>query len=320
MTGSDEFESWNPAIQRHLTRVKARKSDHTLKNRETTLRQWREFCEENGSEILEPDAELINDWLDKLILEGYTDKSTLNKAYDLSAVYRALANRGVIDETPFKSVDLTWLSNEPELDTHSEVRYLDIGEYESLLEACRNPRDELILRLLWETGVRVSEACNIRIEDIDRDNRQIEIQTSKQQRGKNQTRTVYYRYELARMFRKWLDEGDRRKYLSAGESEYLLLTKESPKMPPQRLGEIVHEVADRTNLQEVVFTDVRGQPQHRITPHTFRHSYAVHRTKNGMPIVYLQDLLGHSDIDVTRQYLKFRTDDIREAEKTYAPR
>lgn len=320
MTESDTYEDWPAPIQRHLKRVKARKSEHTLKNREVTLRQWREFCEANEFEILDPDTKFIDDWLDELRLEGYTDKSILNKAYDLSAMYGALADRDAVDTNPFKSIDLTWLSNEPHLDSHSEVRYLDTDEYDTLLEACSNLRDELILRLLWETGVRVSEACNIRIEDIDRDTRQIEIQTAKQQRGSGSTRTVYYRYALADVLQKWLDRGGRTKYLSADESEYLLVTKESPKMPPNRLGEIIHEVADRTEIQEVVFTNVSGQPQHRITPHTFRHSYAVHRTKNGMPIVYLQDLLGHSDIDITRQYLKFRTDDIREAEKTYAPR
>lgn len=320
MPGSDDIEGWPAPIERHLKRVTARKSDHTLKNREVTLRQWREFCEENGVEILDPEAKFVDDWLDEMRLEGYTDKSILNKAYDLSAVYNTLADRDVLDVNPFESIDLTWLSNEPELDTQSEVRYLDTDEYETLLEACGNLRNELILRLLWETGVRVSEACNIRIDDIDRDNRRIEIQTAKQQRGAGSTRTVYYRYELASVLQDWLDGGGRAKYLSADESEYLLITKQSPKMPPQRLGEIVHEIADRTEIQEVVFTNVSGQPQNRITPHTFRHSYAVHRTKNGMPIVYLQDLLGHSDIGITRQYLKFRTDDIREAEKKYAPR
>lgn len=317
---TSESGDWPTPVQRHLKRVEARKSEYTLKNRKVTLRQWREFCDSVECELLEADADLIDDWLDELILEGYTDKSVLNKAYDLSAVYGFLASRNVIDANPFEDVDLTWLSNEPELDTHSEIRYLDLDEYQTLIDACRTLRDEVILRLLWETGVRVSEACNIRIKDIDQDNRQIEIHTAKQQRGSTQTRIVYYRYELARTLREWLNQGGRNKYLGSSESDYLLITKESPKMPPKRLGEIVHDVADRTDLQEVVFTNVRGNSQHRITPHTFRHSYAVHRTKNGMPIVYLQDLLGHSDIDITRQYLKFRTDDIREAEKKYAPR
>lgn len=320
MSKRTDFTDWPAPIERHLKRVKARKSDHTLKNREVTLRQWRKFCEETERDILNPDAEFIDDWLDEMILEGYTDKTVLNKAYDLSAVYGALADRDVIDTNPFEPMDLTWLSNEPELDSQSEIRYLDTAEYDTLLEACRNLRDELIIRLLWDTGVRVSEACNIRIDDINQDDRRIEVQTAKQQRGSNKTRTVYYRYELARVLREWLDRGGRTKYISADQSEYLLITKQSPKMPPSRLGEVVREIADRTELQEIVFTNVSGQPQNRITPHTFRHSYAVHRTKNGMPIVYLQDLLGHSDIDITRQYLKFRNDDIREAEKTYAPR
>ncbi|ARS90785.1 tyrosine-type recombinase/integrase [Natrarchaeobaculum aegyptiacum] len=319
MTETD-FEDWPDPLQRHLKRVKARNSEHTLKNRVVTLEQWRDYCEEYGYDVLEADTDLIDGWLDDMRIEGYADKSVLNKAYDLSAVYGYLDDRDVIDTNPFDGIDLSWLANEPKLDAHSEIRYLDIEEYETLIDACRDLRDELVLRLLWETGIRVSEASEIRIDDIDRDERQIEIRTSKQQRGSNESRTVYYRYELAHVLREWLDGGGRNKYLHADSSDRLLLTKQSPKMPTQRLGEIVHEVTDRTDLQEVVYTDVNGNPRNRITPHTFRHSYAVHRTKNGMPIIYLQDLLGHSEIDVTRQYLKFRSDDIREAEKKYAPR
>ncbi|WP_255167123.1 tyrosine-type recombinase/integrase [Natrononativus amylolyticus] len=319
MTGHDDFENWPTPIQRHLIRIKARKSSHTLKNRVVTLQQWREYCEETGYDVLEADTDLIDGWLDEMRIEGYADKSILNKAYDLSAVYRYLNDRDAVERNPFDHVELNWLSNKPKLDTHSEIRYLDIDEYETLIDACRDLRDELILRLLWATGVRVSEASDIRIDDIDLEERQIEVRTSKQQRGENKSRTVYYRYDLARVLREWLKGGRRNKYLYAGESDYLLLTKQSPRMPVRRLGEIVREVAARTDLQEVVYTDVEGNPRNRITPHTFRHSYAVHRTKNGMPIVYLQDLLGHSEIDVTRKYLKFRSDDIREAEKKYAP-
>jgi len=231
MTEIDNFDGWPPPIQRHLKRVNARKSDHTLKNREVTLRQWRNFCEKNGCGLLDVGTTHIEDWLDEMILEGYTDKTVLNKAYDLSAVYSYLADRDAIDENPFENVDLTWLSSEPEVDTQSEIRYLDIEEYETLIEACRDLRDELILRLLWDTGVRASEACNIRIDDIDRDNRQMEIRTAKQQRGISQTRTVYYRYDLARVIREWLDGGKRSKYLSADKSDYLLSQSNPPRCP-----------------------------------------------------------------------------------------
>jgi len=191
-----------------------------------------------------------------------------------------------------------------------------------MIDACPRPRDEMLLRLLWNCGVRAEEAVNIEIEaHIDRDKREINIKTGKQGRTSDvKSRTVYYGRQMERTMRKWLDRGARNKYISADDSPYLIVSKQAEQPTPNRVTEIVDEVAEKAGVQEELWTDASGRPRHRVTAHSFRHSYAVHRVKQGMPIVYLQELMGHADIDQTRKYLKFRKDDIREAEKKYAPR
>lgn len=307
-------------IDAHLEETAVRKSDHTHKNRATTLRQWTAYCENRGLDVLTARTAPINDWINALLNDDYTDKTVLNKVYDLSAFLQYCMERGHIEQNPIQEMDVTWLSSTPELDQHSDVRYLTVDEYEQVLAAIDKPRNDVLIRLLWETGVRAGEASAIEIGDLDRSAREVEVETGKQTRSNTQTRTVYYRPSFGRALQEWLDNGHRDSYLRADASDRLLLSRDSDHLPPTRISEIVDEVATAARLQETLWTNQRGQEMNRITPHTFRHSYAVHRTKNGMPIVYLSELMGHAEIDVTRKYLQFRDDDIREAEQQYAPR
>lgn len=301
-------------VNRQVRRTRARQSHHTSKNLLVTLRQWTTWLASNG--IHEFDAaskEDVEDWIDDLLLDGYADKSVLNKFYDLRKTYRAIGH------DICESIDVNHLSNEPHIDKHAEIRYISKDEYQQLLDACRDARDTLLLTLLWDTGVRANEASQITLRDINRDENTIKIRTGKQQRGSNPERTVYYTRELSKALRQWLDRGSRNAYLHSDTSDNLLLTKQSGHMPPNRISEIVYEIAVIADLQEVIWTTQDGRPQNRIHPHTFRHSYAVHRVRAGMPIVFLQELLGHADIEVTKQYLKFRDEDVREAYQRYRP-
>lgn len=314
----------NSKIARHVRRTHARKSKSTHKNLLVSLRKWTNWVAENG--LKDPDAEEneiidisratkddLDDWIDALRVDNYTDKSILNYFYDVSKTYREIGHD--IGE----GVDTDHLSNSPHINKEDEIRYIKITEYEQLLDACNDTREILILTLLWETGVRAGEASDITIEDINRDEQYIKIRTGKQRRGDSSTRKVWYGRSLKTALKNWLDRGKRNAYLHSDTSRYLFLTKQSDHMPTQRLGEIVHDIAERAGLQSVIWTTQDGRPQHRIHTHTFRHSFAVHRVKKGMPIVFLQDLMGHADIDVTRQYLHFRDEDIEDAAHRYRP-
>jgi integrase/recombinase XerD len=304
----------NSQLSRYIRRTKARQSKHTQKNLNVSLRQWTSWLANQGIwEFTDATDGDVDDWIDDLRLDGYADKSILNKFYDISKTYRQIGH------DICEHIEVDHLSNEPHIDTHAEIRYIEKDEYKQLLEACPSPRETLLLELLWSTGVRANEASQIRIRDIDRDKEEIKIKTGKQKRGRNVERTVYYGRELSKALREWLDYGARNAYLHSDTSNHLLLTKQSGHMSPNRISEIVNEVATEAGLQEVMWTTQDGRPQHRIHPHSFRHSFCVHRVRAGMPIVFLQELAGHHDLSVTKQYLKFKDEDIKEAYHRYRP-
>jgi integrase/recombinase XerD len=303
--------------------VKARKSSSTLRNRRVAIRQFTDFCEREGLSFDDITKEHINDWIDGFLLDEYAPRSIRTKVYDLSSVYQYLEGRDIVDENPIEDVDLKEFSG-TKIDEYTDVRYLDIEEYEAMVDACSKLRNQLLIELLWETGCRASEAVAIQISDIDREERSINIETVKQGAlSASKSRTVYYSRSFSRTLQKWLDRGGRSKYLgvSSDDDGYLLVTKEAPSMAVNRVNEIVHKLASEgyADIQQVLYTDASGVERNRVTAHAFRHSYAVHRVKNGMPLVYLQDLLGHEEIEVTRKYLQFRDDDVAEAERKYRP-
>lgn len=336
----DTFPEWDGPLKKHLEQVKSRKSSNTLKNRQVAMGQWRDYCESEGTTILDASTVNLDDWLDHLNNEGYAGKSILNKFYDISALYKFLRRRtdddGVayIDEDfieEMKKIDLSWLNTDPEINEHLDARYLEFDEFEQLLDGCNTLRESVLIRFLWETGARAVEASRTRITDFSRDDQTVTLRTAKQGEGNYEERDVYYRRKLERLLKEWIDRGGRNRYMGAENSPFLFVTKESPMMSAQRIGEVVHDVAvraglndkvtffDEDEMREVELTTADGRPRYEFSTHCLRHSYAVHRTKNGMPIVYLQRLLGHSDIEQTRFYLEFRDDDVEKADRNYAP-
>ncbi|WP_336036640.1 tyrosine-type recombinase/integrase [Halobacterium yunchengense] len=313
------------AVSKYLRRVRARQSPHTLKNRRIAAAQFDEWCRRNGSSLFEADEWLVEDWIDYMLDdeggEGFAPRTVRNKIYDISALYQYLKKRNHVDENPVEDVDTSDLTGTI-MDEYAEVRYLEPEEYEAMLDACSRVRDELLLRLLWNCGVRAEEAVNIEVEaHLDRDKREITIKTGKQGRTSDvKSRTVYYSRRMERTLRDWLDRGARNKYMSSDSSSHLIVSKQADHPQPKRVTEIIDEIATDAGVQDELWEDASGRKRYRVTAHSFRHSYAVHRVKQGMPIVYLQELMGHADIEQTRKYLKFRKDDIREAEKKYAPR
>jgi integrase/recombinase XerD len=164
------------------------------------------------------------------------------------------------------------------------TNYLTKDEVDHLLESARvcNYRDYLILRVLWRTGVRVSELLHIRPRDIEFYNHVINI--TKAKGGKQ--RRVLLDYETTNML-----------------SNYVLSQKlrdDEPIFGVQRVQvfRIVKKYGSMLDLD--------------VHPHTLRHSYAIHLVRSGMDLRRVQLLLGHSNLNTTQIYLQFKDEDLRE--------
>lgn len=182
--------------------------------------------------------------------------------------------------------------------------YLEPEQIEQLIVAAPNPRDALLVRLLWRTGVRVSELVNIRIQDIDFDNRAIAIKVLKMRKknGKaiERRRIVPVDGGTLVIIKEYLSW--RQPFPYKGDLLFPISR--------QRVNQIFWRLGRRAGITRV------GDPaisQHtKLHPHHLRHSFAIHCVKHGMTIERLQKILGHSSPTTTSVYLQYSLKDLHE--------
>jgi integrase/recombinase XerD len=175
---------------------------------------------------------------------------------------------------------------------------LSRGEVRALIEAPDNLRDTLLIAMLYYTGTRANEMANLKIGDVDTQNRIIEVV------GKgNRRRKVCYPPKLDRLIDLWL-KGERRSYVTSEGSDYFFVSKFRGKITTEMIHRIVHEAAEKAGIQKVVATKADGRKIYKVKPHVLRHSFATHAAEDGVLDRHIQRILGHSKMDTTMGYMK----------------
>lgn len=294
-------------FQQVIRRVENNKSEQTATQYVAKIRNFREWLQDRSSVFEEADAIDVEDWLAHLD-ERYTNASSVGKgeaalvaAYEeLNKLIQAGRIEGDNSEwgrfgTPAEQADYTPQDSSTfkSRETREDVEYLKPAEVDELARNTERLRDELMIRLLFQTGLRVTELCNIRLNDVDREERKIDL------RGKGRkNRAVYYQPSLDLLIDVWLDERRPAVYY-ADESEYLFPTSHSENITRQTVEEVVREAADRAELQEVYGRNADGHELHTVTPHVLRHSFAMAALDNGWDVYTLSQALGHADAETT---------------------
>ena len=158
-------------------------------------------------------------------------------------------------------------------------KYLTRNEIQSMLDNCKNIRDELILLFFYNTGARVSELINFRIEDIDWENSSIAIF-----RGKGaKDRVVHISQEFGQLLRA---------YIGSRDKGILFLSNWNKSFTPRGIQKKIKNLAIAADLPYV----------DKITPHSIRHTNAVHALQAGVNIVSIKKHLGHNNLKTTMVY------------------
>jgi len=198
-----------------------------------------------------------------------------------------------------------------------DVIYLRKEHYMAMLNHLEKPVEELIIRLLWETGVRRKEATTIRISNINRDKQIIKVNSLKG--GK--PRSIPYSDEFKTILRDWLDYGKRERF-NTSDSEYLIINQHATQVTAGWINDIVRRVADRAGVTEKLGEDSQGRTLYYPTAHNFRSAYASYRIDNGMSLKKVSKLLGHKNLETTTRYVGvinagLRTDNEKFRPKTF---
>lgn len=159
-------------------------------------------------------------------------------------------------------------------------------------------RDYTIMALLLDTGIRISELCGLRIKDINLDAKHLFVT------GKgNKERIVPLGNEAIRSIQQYLFHVS-----DLSPEDFAFVTVNNKPINRNTALQRIKYFGEKANIEGV-----------RVSPHTFRHTFAINYLKNGGNGYYLQSILGHSSSDMTKRYLQYIESDAIEAHQQFSP-
>lgn len=175
---------------------------------------------------------------------------------------------------------LPWLLSQLKF-KKKERTYLSTEEAFHLIETIDHPLIKLVIKTLYYTGLRINECLSLNVNDVDLQNKIIHVIGGKG----NKNRDIPINDNLIPLFENYL--ANERPDTT---SQYFFATKKTGSLSANYVNQTLRETVEKL-----------GWKKH-ITTHILRHSFASNLIKNGVSLVYVQKLLGHSNLKVTSIY------------------
>jgi integrase/recombinase XerC/integrase/recombinase XerD len=273
-------------------------SDRTLRAYQSDLSQF--HLHVNDANMVDITPEKLEEYLEKLGTGPYRDTSIRRKVAALKVFFRYLEERGVVHESPARRLKIKKpVENRvPTVLSVREVRSLLAAPKEQIAELAssrdhspggRNRyfcaiRDNLILELLFSTGIRIGELVALNVADVDLDNRQIQI-TGRATRGRSVALTSDLVVSALRTYIEMRNE-------RALDMPALFVGRSGTRLTIYSIENIFKK---HVRLAEI---------KRHITPHALRHTMAAMLVSSGADIREVQEILGHASILSTQVYTK----------------
>jgi len=262
--------------------------------------QFKKFLENHNKFFLTVVQDDLRNFIHSLFDLGLNPNSINRKISTLKNFYSYLAGNNYMAYNPAADLELLKVGRKLPLT-------LSIEEISEIIESAdeKTPlglRNRACLELLYGAGLRISELLNLKMTDLLLDETLLSVI------GKgNKQRLVPFGKKAAQAINEYLNSG-RHKILKNKSSPYLILNVRGKKMSRIGFLKILKKYRIKTGIKK------------RVTPHTFRHSYATHLLEGGADLRAVQELLGHADISTTQIYTHIDREYLKEVHKQYHPR
>jgi len=212
------------------------------------------------------------------------EKKARTKAHYLTTInnfYKYLNNKNYIKVNPCESIKMPKLEKKlPD--------FLTIAEIDKLLNikvsTSYDLRNKAMLELLYATGMRISELCNLTMSNLYLDDELVKVY------GKGSKERIVPVNEVAIHYLKEYLKYGRGNLLGIKDSEYVFISSRHTKITRQAFFKFLKKICEENGIKK------------NISPHILRHSFATHMLNNGADLRVVQELLGHSDIATTQIY------------------
>lgn len=293
------YSSKRNLVREYLTycRVEKGLAANSIESYENDLDRLRNWADKNSFDLLDLSRRDLREWLIDLGTENLSENSKRRLISAVRGFYKFLMFDGHVTKNPAEDLAA------PQKGVYLP-RFLNRSEIETLLAAPDTStelglRDRAILELMYASGLRVSEAANLKINDVDIDSG-IVTTTGKG----SKTRRVPVGSSAVEWLKSYL--AVRRKKENIGIENMFVTSNGSP-INRQSIYISITKYAEKCGLQGV-------------SPHTLRHSFATHLVQNNADIRSVQQMLGHADISTTQIYTHITSTQLKRNYERFHPR
>ena len=270
------------AYENYLTKVK-QASANTVSSYIRDIRQFSDWLERNGElKVLDAGEVNIEGFLAYLQQEGRSAATVSRGLASLKNFYAYLVSTGFLAESPVTD------SIHVDRGEKKLPQVLSGAQVDKLLAqpAPVDPkgiRDKAMLQQLYATGIRVTELIGLNLEDFNPDLKSIRVGDRKN------IRAIPLYPAALRALTRYLAETRAVLVADSGEKA-LFVNVNGSRMSRQGFWKILKHYQAKAGIEQ------------EITPHTLRHSFAVHLIENGAELTAVKELMGHKDISSTQVY------------------
>ena len=283
----DDFLEYLLVIKKH--------SDNTIINYKNDIISFLDF-NSNNINIKKED---ISNFLKYLYDNNVSKSSISRKLSSLRTFYEYLVKKEIITVNYFK------MFKNPKKDK-GLPKYVKEDDIDKMFlvpntRTWIGERNLLIIRMLYATGIRVSELVNIGLNDININDRTIKIL------GKgSKERIVVFGNNTKDILEEYLSRG--RRQVDIHGSNYLFLNKDGNRLSTRYVRKIINDIIFKASIEM------------HVSPHMLRHTFATGMLNNGADLVSVKDLLGHESLNTTSIYTHVSDDRIKEIYNSAHPR
>ena len=256
----------------------SKNSEHTIRNYLSANEKLLEFSNKSPETIDQDDIK-------SFMASNLENQSSSSTIVFLAAIKYAFSN--ILDK------DLTLKIKRPKKEERIPT-VLTKEETKALLDALETKKSRLMISLIYACGFRVSELLNLKIKDLNLDEKTGYVRQGKGRKDR--------RFNIPDSLLKTLEK--QANFQQEQGHEYLF-TGYKGQLSARNIQKIVNKAA------------VKAQIKKSVHPHTLRHSFATHLLENNVDIRKIQELLGHRDLNTTQRYAHVSQEELKKIKSPF---
>ena len=257
-------------------------SQNTISSYLRDVTQFADYLQNyEDASLRDATGEMVQSYMNWMMGRGKSAASVTRFLASVKSFYQFLVSQGDMASNPAKGIASTKVERKyPEILTSKEVELF--LEQPQCVDA-KGFRDHAMLELLYATGIRVSELISLDMEDLNLAAGFIRCEN----RGKERIIPLYH--TAVKALNDYV-RNIRPQLIADSEEQALFVNMNGERMSRQGFWKIIKHYQEKAGIEK------------DITPHTLRHSFAVHLLENGADLRSIQEMLGHADISSTHIY------------------